>query len=124
MPSWLRCRRPSAWAKALEDMLVLVGGDADAGVPDDEIHGVGGGARFGLEADLPAFGRELDGVVEQALEHLGQGGGVARDGEIGRSDVHGDALMFLRRLVLLGGGADIEQVGQLARLGMQLDLAG
>jgi hypothetical protein len=58
---------PSAWRKA-EDRLLLVGGNADAGVAHGE-HDAHAHLVADAQADLAALG-ELDGVGQQVLEDL------------------------------------------------------
>src|SRR5512134_493711 len=79
---------------------------------------------MGFETDLAARGCELNGVVEQAFQHLGERDRVGRDGEIGRCDRYGESLLPYGRPMLLGGGADGEQAGQIAWLGLDLAAAG
>ncbi len=72
-----------------------------------------------LEADLPAGGRELDSVIEEALEHLGQGDGVAGDDQAGGIDVHRDRLPLGRGLCFLRSGARGKQVSKVAGLALE-----
>ena len=70
--------------EGVEDVAKLSLRDTDAGVPDDDVGGAGSGAAVCLEADAAALRGELDGVVEQAFQNLGNGGGVGGHGEVGR----------------------------------------
>src|SRR5439155_22697650 len=74
----LRDRRV-ALVKALEDVGQDVGGDADPGVPHDDL-GVVSRAP-GDHRHTAAVGGELDRVGEQVLEDLLEPGGVAPDRE-------------------------------------------
>src|SRR3970282_907754 len=55
-------------AELLEDGLLVLGGDADPGVADGDLHGAVGGHR--LDADPAALGGEIDGVGEEGPEEL------------------------------------------------------
>ena len=63
----------------MEDGGLLFGCDADAGVPDDQVHVVGGGVAMDLQADAAAVGGEFDGVVEEPLQDLDDAVAVADD---------------------------------------------
>ena len=105
-------RRAVGLGEGLEDVLLLVGGNADAGIADAEVQertaGVVG-IRRGVDAQHDfALVRELDGVAEDVQEHLAQSAGVAD--EVGRHvgrDVVGELEPFLR-------GAERQQLGGVA----------
>ena len=81
-PALRLLQRPVHLGEHLEDAGQLVGGDADAGVPDRH-HDVAA-LPLGGQPDAPAPLAVLGGVVQQIHEHLGQPGRVG---------VHDDRLL-------------------------------
>ncbi len=85
-----------------EEAVDAVGGDADAGVVDDELDGAGAGGED-LDGD-GAGGGELDGVVDEVGDDLAEAGGVELDpGGEGGVDAVGE-------VEAAGGGEGGEEV--------------
>ena len=85
VPPYCRRRRGVDLAEALEEPVLLVEGDADAGVADGEAEGLRPWAAVLVDIEVDAARRrELDGVVEEVQQHLPDARLVADDDRAGR----------------------------------------
>ena len=106
----------------LEDPLVILGGDARAGVGDRDPHlAVECAARH---VDGPARRRELHGVREQVEDHLSDPALVAVDDVDVRNRRQRDLDAVLRRPLAHHHDAALERLPQRERRDLELDLPG
>ncbi len=123
----LAAGRAVGLGEGLEDQVLLVGGDADAGVRDLEVQrdrAVRMRRDAHRDADLAALG-ELDGVADEVEDDLSEPARVADDGvgDVGR-DVADQLEVFLVRAQGQRLHRALEVLAQTERRVLQIELAG